>query len=145
MQHGRQIRLLLARPLPHHALARQAVGRAVDHVAVVGVGHGGRGLVHGVADEHQRLVARPGAVGGDEIAHGIVADVDKAHAAQTRLDRRGDERLEQRLVREPFGLRARHLDERDEQFLRPRARDARIHQGPDLAVVHRRLPFRIVD
>src|SRR5262249_40172886 len=38
MQHRRQIRLLLARPLPHHAFARQAVRRAVDLVAVVGVG-----------------------------------------------------------------------------------------------------------
>jgi hypothetical protein len=48
------------------------------------------------------------------------------HAAQTRLDRRGDERLEQRLVLEQRGLRAWHLDQRNQELFRPRERDARL-------------------
>ena len=65
VQHGRESGLLLARSLAHHAFPGQAVCRAVDHVAGVGVGHGRGGLVHGVADEHQRLVGRLRAVGRD--------------------------------------------------------------------------------
>ncbi len=118
VQHGREIGLLLARALPHHAFAGQAVWRAVDHVAVVGIAHRGRRLIHGVADEHQRFAARAGAVGRDQIAHRVVADFRKAHRAQTRLDRGPDELLEQRLVLEQLGLRARHLDELDQQLLR---------------------------
>jgi len=97
-------------------------------------------LVHGIADEHQRLVARSRAVSRDQVAHGVVANVGKAHAAQARLDRRGDERLEQRLVLEQRGLWARYLDERDQEVLRLLAGDARLQQRLDLGVVHRRAP-----
>jgi hypothetical protein len=45
-------------------------------------------------------------------------------AAQARLDRRGDERLEQRLVLEQLGLRAGDLDQRNQELFRPRGRDA---------------------
>ena len=124
VQHGGQVGLLLARALAHDALAGQAVLRAVDDVAVIGIGHGRRRLVHGVADEHQRFAAGARAVGRDQVAHGVVADVGKAHGAQARLDRRLDEVLEQRLVLEQLGLRARHLDELDQQLLRALARDA---------------------
>src|SRR6266545_3644706 len=58
VQHRREICLLFARSLPHHAFAREAVCRAVHHIAIVGIGHGRGRLVHGVADQHQRFAAR---------------------------------------------------------------------------------------
>ncbi len=135
VQHRREICLLLARPLTHHAFAGEAICRAVDHVARVRVGHGRGRLVHGVADQHQRFVARSCPVGCDQIAHWVVANVAKTHGAQPRLDRRGDERFEQRLVLEQLGLRARHLDERDQQVLRALARNLPLQHRLD--VVHR--------
>src|SRR5262245_27679900 len=113
-------------PLPIMHSPGRPYAAAVDDVAGVGVGHGRGGLVHGIADEHQRLVARSRAVSRDQVAHGVVANVGKAHAAQARLDRRGDERLEQRLVLEQRGLWARYLDERDQEVLRLLAGDARL-------------------
>ena len=66
----------------------------------------------------------PVAVAGDQVAHGVIADVGKAHGAQARLDRLLDELLEQRLVFQQLGLRARDLDELDQEFLGALARQA---------------------
>jgi hypothetical protein len=140
VQHSGEIGLLLAGALAHHAFAGQAERCAVDHVAAIGVGHGGGRLVHGIANEHQRLPARCGAVARDQVAHGVVANVGKAHGAQARLDRGADEGFQQRLVLEQRGLRARHLDELDQQLLCPCARDARVYQRFDFGVAHRRSP-----
>ena len=141
MQHRREIRFLLAGPLSHHAFAGEAVCHTVHDIAGIRVRHGRGGLVHGIADQHQRFVSRSFPVGGDEISHRVIADVGKAHAAQARLDRRGDEPLEQRLVLQQLGLRAWHLDERDQQFLCAIARDALLQQFLELDFVHRRFPL----
>ena len=106
-----------------------------------GIRHGRGRLVHGIADEHQRLATGSHAVGGDQIAHGVVANVGKAHAAQPGLDRALDERLEQRLVLEQLGLRAWHFHQLDQQFLRPCARDSPVQELLDRGLVHRR-PLR---
>ena len=136
VQIGGEIGLLLARALAHHAFAGQVVFGAVDHVAVVGIGHGGGRLVHGVADEHQRLAAGACAIGRDQIAHGVIADVGKAHGAQPRLDRLLDELLEQRLIFQEIGLRAWDLDELDQQFLRALARELGIEEFLDFGRFH---------
>ena len=48
-----------------------------------------------------------------------------------------DEFLEQRFRLEALGLRARHLDERDEQLLGAGAGDARIEKRLDVGRIHR--------
>ena len=145
VQHGGEVRLLLARPFPHHAFAGQVELRAVDDVAGIGVRHGRGGLVHGIADEHQRFAARSRPVGRDQVSHRVVADVGEAHRAQARLDRGPDEGFEQRLLFQELGLRTRHLDQLDQQFFGALAGNAGVEQLLNLGLIHGRLPSDVVE
>jgi hypothetical protein len=99
-----------------------------------------------IADEHQRLAARSRPVGRDQVSHRVVADVGEAHGAQTGLDRGLDEDLEQRLLFQEFGLRARHLDQLDQQFLGALAGDAGVEESLDVGFLHGRFPpFQVLE
>jgi hypothetical protein len=137
MQHGSEIGFLLACAFTHDALAGQPVFRSVDDIARIRIWHRRGRLIHGVADEHQRLAAVRLAIGRDQVPHRIVADIGKAHGAQTRRHRVGDEFLQERLVFEKLGLRAGHSHQLDQKLFCALARNAPVQKLFDIGGFHR--------